>query len=346
MIPLSTASLKTESWQQQLADGYASIGELLNDLDLSAHFNPAMEEAAKSFPFRVPRYFAALMRKGDPNDPLLLQVLPVAAELRHAPGFVKDPLQDEAAHQGNGILHKYQGRVLLVATGACAINCRYCFRRHFPYAGRQAVKNEWQPALEQLRQDTSIREVILSGGDPLMLGNNRLKALIEALEEIPHIRRLRIHSRLPVVLPARLDAGFSQILNSTTLATSLVIHANHPRELTPVLAHALTPLREAGITLLNQSVLLKRVNDEVRTQVSLNESLYEMGILPYYLHQLDPVQGAAHFAVDDQSALRLHQGMERRLPGYLLPRLVREIAGAPSKQTLLGSQNRKKLISG
>ena len=346
MIPLSTASLKTESWQQQLADGYCSIRELLSDLELSAHFSPAMEKAAGAFPFRLPRYFAALMKKGDPHDPLLLQVLPVAAELQLTPGFTTDPLQDEAAYEGHGILHKYQGRVLLIATGTCAVNCRYCFRRHFPYAGHQALKNEWRPTLARLRKDTSIREVILSGGDPLVLSNDRLKKLIDALADIPHIRRLRIHTRLPVVLPVRLDSGLIEILGNTPLASSLVIHANHPRELTAVLAQALTPLRRAGVTLLNQSVLLRHINDDLRTQVTLSEALYELGVLPYYLHQLDPVQGAAHFAVDDHSALMLHRNMERQLPGYLLPRLVREIPGAPSKQTLPGSQNRKNFIAG
>ncbi|HID44589.1 MAG TPA: EF-P beta-lysylation protein EpmB, partial [Chromatiaceae bacterium] len=310
--------------------------------ELPGHFRPEMETAAKVFGFRVPRYFAALMQKGCIHDPLLLQVLPSIAELRQTPGYTTDPLEDQAAHEGNGILHKYHGRVLLITTGACAINCRYCFRRHFPYAEHQALKNQWQPALSQLGRDASIHEIILSGGDPLMLGNDRLATLIEALEQIPHIQRLRIHTRLPVVLPARIDARLIDLLGNTSLACSMVIHANHPRELTPVLEQALSPLRHSRVTLLNQSVLLKHVNDDIQTQVSLCESLYDMGVLPYYLHQLDPVQGAAHFAVDDQSALRLHQGMEKKLSGYLLPRLVREVPGADSKQTLSISQNKKK----
>ncbi len=339
MIPLSSIPLKTESWQQQLGNAYCHIRELLADLALSEHYSPEMELAAEAFHFQVPRYFAALMKKGDIHDPLLLQVLPRAAELQHRTGFTLDPLGDQDAHEGNGILHKYHARVLLITTGACAINCRYCFRRHFPYASHQARKSQWQPALQHLRQDSAIHEVILSGGDPLSLGNTRLQFLVEALEKIPHIQRLRIHTRLPVVLPSRIDQPLVEILGNTTLATSMVMHANHPRELTAEMRQALYPLRRAGITLLNQSVLLKGVNNSAPTQVRLCESLYSMGILPYYLHQLDQVQGAAHFAVDDQAALDLHKSMERQLPGYLLPRLVRETAGARSKQTLLRSQN-------
>ncbi|WP_456380620.1 EF-P beta-lysylation protein EpmB [Thiolapillus sp.] len=334
--------MKTESWQQQLGNAYCQVKELLADLELAEHYRPEMELAAEAFRFQVPRYFAALMKKGDIHDPLLLQVLPAAAELQPRPGFTLDPLGDRDAHAGNGILHKYHGRVLLITTGACAINCRYCFRRHFPYADHQALKNQWQPALQQLQRDPDIHEVILSGGDPLSLGNDRLQLLIEALEKIPHIRRLRIHTRLPVVLPSRIDQPLLELLDHTTLATSMVVHVNHPRELTTELEQALCPLRRSGTTLLNQSVLLKGINDNMATQVLLCESLYSMGILPYYLHQLDHVQGAAHFAVNDQAAQRLHEHMEQRLPGYLLPRLVREIAGARSKQTLLRSQNQKK----
>lgn len=341
MIPLSSTSLKTESWQQQLADSYSRIDELLGDLELSAHFSPDMALAANTFSFRVPRYFAALMKKGDIRDPLLLQVLPDIAEQVQAPGFTLDPLDDQAAHGGHGILHKYHGRALLIATGACAINCRYCFRRHFPYADHLALKDHWRPALKQLQQTTSIHEVILSGGDPLTLSNARLAALTKALEKIPHLQRLRVHTRLPVVLPTRIDPQLVELLGSTTLTTSMVIHTNHPQELTAELGRALLPLREAGIVLLNQSVLLKGINDDASTQIQLCESLFSMGVLPYYLHQLDQVQGAAHYAVDDFTALHIHETMAHRLPGYLLPRLVREIAGAKSKQTLPRSQNQK-----
>jgi EF-P beta-lysylation protein EpmB len=334
--------MKTESWQQQLSNAYCHIGELLADLGLPEHYGPEMALATATFGFRVPRYFAALMKKADIDDPLLLQVLPTAAELQPVPGFTRDPLGDKAAHEGNGILHKYPGRVLLISTGACAINCRYCFRRHFPYSDHLALKNQWQPALQQLQQDTGIREVILSGGDPLSLSNVRLETLIKALEKIPHLQRLRIHTRLPVVLPARIDRQLIELLGNTTLTTVMVIHANHPQELTAELQQALYPLRQGGVTLLNQSVLLKNINDNAATQILLCESLFAIGVLPYYLHQLDKVQGAAHFAVDDHAALALHRRMEQQLPGYLLPRLVREIEGARSKQTLLRSQNRKK----
>ena len=339
MIPLSRTTLKTESWQQQLGTAYCKIEELLFDLDLTAHYSPELEAAAKSFAFRVPRYFAGLMKKADIHDPLLQQVLPITAELEHHDGFSLDPLADQAAHRGNGILHKYHGRVLLITTGACAINCRYCFRRHFPYAEHQALKNEWSHTLSQISADPSIHEVILSGGDPLVLSNERLHRLLQGLNHIPHLKRLRIHTRLPVVLPARIETQFLELFANNSLLTSMVIHANHPNELTECLKQSLAPLRNLGITLLNQSVLLKNINDTLATQVALAESLFELGVLPYYLHQLDKVEGAAHFAVEDDEAIRLHRRMEHQLPGYLLPRLVREIAGEKSKQALSRSQN-------
>jgi EF-P beta-lysylation protein EpmB len=339
MIPLSTTSLKTESWQQQLGNAYCRIEELLIELDLAAHYSPELESAAESFSFRVPGYFAGLMEKGNIHDPLLLQVLPSIAELQHHEGFSHDPLADLKAHQGNGILHKYHGRVLLITTAACAINCRYCFRRHFPYSDHQALKNEWADTLSGINADSSIHEVILSGGDPLTLSNARLKSLVQGLETIPHVRRLRIHTRLPVVLPDRIEPQLVSLLGNTTLATSMVIHANHPNELTPELAQALAPLHHHGIILLNQAVLLKNINDDLKTQAALSESLFDFGVLPYYLHQLDHVQGAAHFAVEDSDALHLHSLMEQQLPGYLLPRLVREIAGKKSKHALSRSQN-------
>jgi EF-P beta-lysylation protein EpmB len=339
MIPLSASTLKTESWQRQLADAFNRVEDLLAYLDLSDHQEPSMKAASRSFGFRVTRFFASLMEKGNPDDPLLRQVLPMAAELEDTPGFSTDPLEDQAAHQGNGLLRKYHGRALLITTGACAINCRYCFRRHFPYTEHLASPARWHSLLRQLRNDVDISEVILSGGDPLSLGNSRLGALIEQLQLIPHLKRLRIHSRLPVVLPQRLDHGLTEILDGCRLPTSLVLHINHPGEISTELAQALMPLRRQGVILLNQAVLLRGVNDSAKIQIRLAEDLFQAGVLPYYLHQLDRVRGAAHFAVEDERATTLHQAMQTRLPGYLLPRLVREIPGARSKLALPLSQN-------
>ncbi len=339
MIPLSASTLKTESWQQQLAGAFSRVEDLLAYLELEGHFEPAMKAASRSFGFRVTRFFASLMEKGNIGDPLLRQVLPLGAELQDVPGFSRDPLADRAAHEGNGLLHKYHGRVLLITTGACAINCRYCFRRHFPYVDYQASPGQWQSLLRQLQQDAGISEVILSGGDPLILGNARLGRLLGQLRQIPHLKRLRIHSRLPVVLPDRLEAGLVELLERTGLSTSLVLHINHPAEISRELVDALAPLRRGGIVLLNQAVLLAGVNDTTDTQIHLAEALFQAGILPYYLHQLDRVQGAAHFAVQDATAVALHRSMQARLPGYLLPRLVREIPGTTSKQPLPLSQN-------
>jgi EF-P beta-lysylation protein EpmB len=340
MIPLSAPSIKTGNWQQQLTEAFNRVEDLLSYLELEACQKPGMAAAHQDFSIRVTRFFASLMEKGNIDDPLLRQVLPVGAEMKDIPGFITDPLCDQAAHTGYGMLHKYHGRVLLVTTGACAINCRYCFRRHFPYADHQITPSQWQSLVEQLHKDRTVSEVILSGGDPLNLSNGRLRTLIQDLQDIPHLRRLRIHSRLPVVLPDRLDSTLLDILADGRLSASLVLHINHPQEISAELTRALLPLRHLGVPLLNQAVLLKGVNDHVSIQIALGEKLFDAGILPYYLHQLDHVQGAAHFAVADQDAAALYALMQARLPGYLLPRLVREIPGAPSKTPLPVSPNR------
>ena len=331
MIPFSTRFSKTDNWQRELAGGFRSPRALLDYLELGYLWRPEMEEAASRFPLRVPRYFADLMAKGNPDDPLLRQVLPLGAELSFVPGFTTDPTGDRQARCGPGLLRKYHGRALLLATGSCAINCRYCFRRHYPHADQQAHPGDWGPVLSELRRDNGVSEIILSGGDPLILANSRLAELLGELEELPHLRRLRIHSRLPVVLPERIDAGLVEMLADSRLGCALVIHANHPAELTDELGDALAPLCQRGVTLLNQSVLLRQVNDDPETQIGLCELLYDYNVLPYYLHVLDKVKGAAHFDVPEHQARKIHQHMQRRLPGYLLPRLVRELPGKPSK---------------
>jgi EF-P beta-lysylation protein EpmB len=323
-------------WQTLLAQAITEPEELLRALDLDPAWLPGARAAARLFPLRVPRGFVARMKRGDPRDPLLRQVLPLAEEGAVVAGFTADPVGDQEATRAPGVLQKYQGRVLLTATGACAVHCRYCFRRHFPYAESVAASDHWAPALDYVRADSGISEVILSGGDPLTLSDRRLREFADALAEIRHVQRLRLHTRLPIVLPERIDAELLHWLRRCTPRTTIVVHANHPNEIDASVAAALAQLRGAGATLLNQSVLLRGVNDEAATLVQLSETLFAAGVLPYYLHQLDRVAGAAHFELTDEEALTLMETLRARLPGYLVPRLVREVAGAPAKQLLFG----------
>ena len=308
--------------------------ELLGMLGLDALASTISDAAAAQFPLRVPRGFVARMRHGDPHDPLLRQVLPILDEDLVVPGFTLDAVGDAAARRGGGVIHKYNGRALLIATGSCAVHCRYCFRRHFPYAEDTAAAAGWFDAVEILRADASIHEVILSGGDPLSLADHKLAELTDALRGIAHIRRLRIHTRLPVVLPERVDAGLLAWLRGLPWPVAMVVHANHGNEFDASVDAALAGLRAAGVTLLNQAVLLRGVNDSFAALANLCERGYVAGVLPYYLHQLDRVSGAAHFEVDDARALALHARLAARLPGYLVPQLVREVAGQPGKTPL------------
>lgn len=321
-------------WQQLWREAITDPSELLRLLDLSERAAELLPAADTGFALRVPRGFVARMRRGDAADPLLLQVLPQAAELGDVPGFGRDAVGDLNARAASGVLHKYEGRALLIATGSCAVNCRYCFRRHFPYAEETAAANRWQLALDHLRADASINEVILSGGDPLSLSTPKLAELTSALATIPHIRRLRIHTRLPVVLPERVDAELRDWLAALPLQKVVVLHANHPNEIDAAVADACAALRDAGATVLNQAVLLRRINDDADALAALSERLFDAGVLPYYLHQLDRVAGAAHYEVEETHARSLLDALRARLPGYLVPRLVREVAGAPSKLPL------------
>lgn len=333
MITLSPARLESEQWQRDLADAVCDPLELLQLLQLVPEQVPQAMLSGADFALRVPRYYVGLMRRGDPCDPLLAQVLPSQREQQPVAGFVSDPVGDMAASRDHGILEKYQGRALMVTTGACAVHCRYCFRRHFPYA-EHSVLRHWQGALHTLRDMPDTHELILSGGDPLSLSDNRLQQLLDEVQGIPHLRRLRIHTRVPVVLPSRVTVRLAGILARTRLHTAMVIHANHPSEISDELGHALRPLATAGVTLLNQAVLLKSVNDDADTLAALSESLFEIGVLPYYLHLLDAVAGAAHFDVPLEQAEQLHRALRVRLPGYLVPRMVREIPGEPYKTPL------------
>lgn len=334
MITANSCSAQPKSWQMLWRESVRDPRELLKMLDLTHLAGQISDEAAAQFPLRVPVGFVAKMRRGDSNDPLLRQVLPILDEEQLAEGFSLDAVGDAAAKGGTGVIHKYRGRALLITTGSCAIHCRYCFRRHFPYAGETAASQHWSEAIDYLKSDTSITEVILSGGDPLSLSTAKLKELTDALTRLPHIRRLRIHTRLPVVLPERVDDELLAWLGNLSWPVAVVIHANHANELADDVANAVVKLRNRHITVLNQAVLLKGVNDNAQGQIELSERLFEIGVLPYYLHQLDKVQGAAHFQIGDQQARDIHQSMMRALPGYLVPKLVQEIAGEASKTPL------------
>ena len=327
------------SWQQQLRDVITSREELLTAVGLSAALVGLAAGAEEEFPLKVPRSFVQRMKRGDPRDPLLLQVLSAHAETLDTPGYSRDPVGESGAIPRRGIVHKYRGRALLIASGGCAVHCRYCFRRHFPYGDNQNSRQQWREALDYIREDDSLEEVILSGGDPLVVTDAQLRDLVEQLAGIPHVRRLRIHSRLPIVIPERIDAALLDAITHPALRTVMVIHCNHAQEIDEAVAAALTGLRRRDITVLNQAVLLAGVNDTLDAQLTLCQRLFNAGALPYYLHLLDKVQGAAHFDVPEDQARELLAGLTASLPGYLVPRLVREVPGASSKVSLAPARN-------
>ncbi|MCC4587167.1 EF-P beta-lysylation protein EpmB [Xanthomonas sp. NCPPB 1067] len=332
--PSPSAALPPSRWQQQWRDAVRDPRALLEMLGLDAQAAGISEQAATQFPLRVPHAFVARMRHGELDDPLLRQVLPLDAEMQPVPGYGLDAVGDAAARTASGVIQKYRGRALLIATGSCAVHCRYCFRRHFPYAEETAARDGWRQAVAAIAADPSIDEVLLSGGDPLSLATPKLVELTDALGRIPHLKRLRIHTRLPVVLPARVDAPLLAWLRSLPWPVALVIHANHANEFDADVDAALQALRDAGAQLLNQAVLLRGVNDSVDALAALSERSFAAGVLPYYLHQLDRVAGVAHFEVDDARARALHAELATRLSGYLVPRLVREIPGDTGKRPL------------
>ncbi len=323
------------NWQQQLSECITTIEDLCDYLGLSPQQLPAPTEAEKKFPLRVPVNFAASMEKGNPNDPLLRQVLPINDELIDYPGYGNDPVGDINAAVLPGILHKYHGRVLLINTGSCAINCRYCFRRNFPYNELQIGKRQEHQVVEYIQSDHSIVEVILSGGDPLVLNDSRLNQLLSRLKPVKHVKRIRIHSRLPIVLPARITDEFVETLVNCGKRVVLVVHCNHANEINDRVIAAFIKLTNKGITLLNQSVLLKGINDNATALCELSERLFDIGVLPYYLHTLDKASGTGHFEVSEAKALALIKEIQNRMPGYLVPKLVKEIAGAEAKQPVI-----------
>jgi len=319
------------SWQQQLAQAITEPTQLIEMLQLNPQKFKNIGTACGQFSIKVPLAYLKKIQMGNPRDPLLLQVMAQSQEMLAVNGYSQDPVGDLSANKTPGLLHKYAGRVLLITTGACAVHCRYCFRRHFPYQQQQAGREQWSQALEYIENDSSIKEVILSGGDPLVLSDERLDILITHLEDIPHVTRLRIHSRLPVVLPDRITDDLVSRLAASRFNICLVTHANHANEVGLAEIRALDKLKRGGVNLLNQAVLLQGVNSCIDDQINLSEVLYNAGVLPYYLHLLDAVQGAAHFDVQLQAGLKLVSQMRQRLPGFLVPKLVREIRGEMSK---------------
>jgi EF-P beta-lysylation protein EpmB len=335
--PLQSVSTNTAplTWQQELATAFTQPQQLLHYLELDTGDTSQLSDinlASDSFSLLVPVSYAQRMQKGNPNDPLFLQVMPSTQELKAIPGFSTNPVGDIQALATPGLLHKYYGRVLLITSGACPIHCRYCFRREFPYQQNQISTRQEQQALTYITQHTEIKEVILSGGDPLILTNRRLTQLINSLEAIPHLKRLRIHSRVPVTLPSRIDDDLLQLLSKTRLQTILVTHANHANELqSENVTDALNQLAFANVRLLNQSVLLRGVNDDAHILAILSEALLDAGIMPYYLHLLDKTSGTSHFELADREAQAIYLKLQGLLPGYLVPKLVREIQGKQSK---------------
>ena len=331
----NAAKQPLQAWQQALADAYTRPQDLLDFLGLPhTLLSSPSNETTKKFPFLVPRSYAVRINKADPLDPLLLQVLPSSEEIQPTPGYSDDPLQEQQAIKSRGILHKYQGRLLLIVSSGCAIHCRYCFRREFPYAEAQLTQSQEETALNYIRNDPRITEVILSGGDPLLLSDSRLNRLITKLDDIPHLKRLRIHSRIPVILPSRIQPSLLRCLQQSRLIPVIVLHSNHPAEINQEVRTALDQIKAFGITLLNQAVLLKNINDNAEILTELSEVLFEAGVLPYYLHLLDKTTGTAHFDVTESKALILMEHIRTTLPGYLVPKLVRETANAAYKSPI------------
>lgn len=327
-----------ESWRRALRDAIRTPEELLAFLELPDSLLEGARRSAELFPLLVPRGFAALMERGNPADPLLRQVLPLMIEALPHDAGVRDAVGDRPARRAPGLIHKYRGRVLLIATGSCAVHCRYCFRRHYPYGDEPGRLDDWNPALEYIAADPTIQEVLLSGGDPLMLPDTRLFALLDRIEGIPHVRRIRLHTRLPIVLPSRVTDDFVARLRRSAKRVVTVVHANHARELGTACREALTRLVEAGLTVLNQAVLLRGVNDSADALAELCEDLVDLGALPYYIHQLDRVEGSLHFEVPEAEGLQLLSDLRARLPGYAVPRYVRETAGESGKTEIVSTE--------
>ena len=320
-----------QRWRQQLAQSFRTPKALLEHLQFDEQQIKELSANDQGFSTLVPQAYADRMQPADQQDPLLLQVLPQVAEGLSAPGFVTDPLAEAEFNPSPGVVHKYHGRALLVTASHCAINCRYCFRRHYPYDEQQRSRSQWQASLAHLAEDRDLEEIILSGGDPLALTNNMLFALLDKIEALPQVQRLRIHSRLPVVLPTRITSALCQRLKSSRLQVVMVIHCNHAQEIDTEVSAACQQLQAAGVSLLNQSVLLGTINANSESLIALSKALFNSGVLPYYLHLPDHVAGTQHFFIEQQQGLQLHREIQKKLPGYLVPRLVKEEPGMAHK---------------
>lgn len=331
MIPRTIPTWQAKSWQEELSELITDPNTLLELLELDPSLLPAAERAAKLFPLRTTQSFANRIRRGDLDDPLLRQILPLKEELEEHPDYTDDPLEEAEATPAPGLIHKYKGRLLLIASTQCAIHCRYCFRRHFDYQGNQLTRQQWTETLDYIRQDTSIEEVILSGGDPLSVSDNQLEWLFDQIANIQHVERLRIHTRLPVVAPSRVTPKFVEQLTKSRLKAIVVLHINHAQEIDDEVVHAVEILTQASITVLNQSVLLNGVNDDAKALIALSKALSRIDVMPYYLHTLDKVAGTPHFYVPLRRTHSIYNALLANLPGYLVPKLVKETPNAPSK---------------
>jgi EF-P beta-lysylation protein EpmB len=338
--PVSRPQIEAESpvrWQTLLKTAIRDPRTLCQYLQLPSSWISDAEQAARLFPLFAPLPYVDRIERGNPADPLLRQILPLQEEFDSPPGFVTDPVGDEEARLAPGLLHKYQGRALMIVTGACAIHCRYCFRRHYPYSEQPHSLDQWAPALQAIEEDESLEEIILSGGDPLTLVDSQLAELATRLADIKHLKRIRIHTRLPIMIPERVNDALLEWLTGTRLTPVFVIHCNHPAEIDDSVAASLGRLSDAGIPLLNQAVLLRGINDHETTLVNLMQQLVNLRVIPYYLHQLDPVRGAHHFEVPVARGLALMEHLKSHLPGYAVPRYVQERAGEAGKTELLNS---------
>jgi L-lysine 2,3-aminomutase len=335
MIPRTVPTWQIHNWQDELKQLIQDPMELLDLIELDTQWLASAQKAAKYFPLRATRSFVSRIQKGNPQDPLLLQILPLGVELEGTTDFSADPLDEKSFSPVAGLVHKYRSRVLLIAATQCAVNCRYCFRRHFPYGDHQLSRAQWQVSLAYVRANPEINEVILSGGDPLSLSDKQLGWLLEEVAAIPHVKRLRIHSRYPVVLPSRITDELLAFFASTRLKVVMVIHSNHPQEIDPIVSQALMKFVDRGLTILNQTVLLKGINDSSAILALLSETLFDAGVMPYYLHLLDKVSGAAHFGVPENHARALYGELLTLLPGYLVPKLVREVPHQDSKTPVM-----------
>jgi len=319
----------TKTWQQDLAEGFNNINDICGYLNISNNYSH--QARTENFPIRVPREFVDRMEKGNLNDPLLKQILPTNNESIIQAGYTDDPVGDVPAMAETGVIHKYHGRVLLITTGSCAINCRYCFRRNFPYNDFQLSTKKYLNALNYITSHQDISEVILSGGDPLLLNDQKLIALIQKIDLIPHVKRIRIHSRIPIVLPSRITPALCDQLAIIKKDLIMIVHSNHANELNNKVRFACDQLKNTNITLFNQAVLLKGINNDAKQLCTLHEKLFSYKIIPYYLHLLDKTTGTAHFDVPQNEAIDLMNQIKKVLPGYLVPKLVKEQAGAANK---------------